>query len=100
MKVFKKLGKTLWKNRGLIAASASIVSSLVGIEASADEVSDFGIDSDGNGSFDTDGDGFIDTVIKDSNTGGKEILMDTDGDGFIDLVGIDFDGDGKIDAVN
>ena len=114
----KKVGKVLRKNKGLIFAVASFVLSLIGMETSADEVSDgIGFDSDGDGDIDswgmdTDGDGMVDTIASDMDGDGliDSVKMDTDGDGFADMVVnrardggsemmIDTNGDGFVDVV-
>ena len=93
-KKLKKVGKTLWRHKGLIFAAFGFILSLFGLEASADDSSgDFGFDSDGDGDIDswgidTDGDGVIDTIG-----------TDMDGDGIIDSIGMDSNGDGMLDAV-
>lgn len=96
----KNVGKTLWKHRRLIVGAASVVSSMTGLDSSAGNASDMDVNVDGAGELDTDGDGIIDTIVNKSATGATEVLKDIDGDGFVDLVGYDFDGDGKFDAVN
>lgn len=114
----KKIGKILWKNKGLIFAALAFVFSLFGIEASADETTeDFGFDTDGDGDIDTwgvdtDGDGIIDTVGSDTNRDGiiDSIGMDSNADGALDTVVqdgrngakellMDTDGDGFVDTV-
>ncbi len=99
METAKKIGKTIWQKRAMIIGAASVVSSFIDADASAEGLSDIGAD-DESGAFDTDGDGLIDTVVKKAADGGTEVLIDTTGDGIIDTVAVDFDGDGKFDAIN
>ena len=75
-------------------------------DSDEEDLSNFSMDTDGDGiidtvGMDTDGDGIVDTVSMDTDGDGivDTVSMDTDGDGIVDTVSMDTDGDGLADSV-